>query len=349
MQVPPWDRRNRASFPDWSRVASIRLDDVHIGATDVGRFARTRYRNDAANAQSWKISMAQNLQTLPLFPQSLSEVVNVAAVPQRSPFRYPGGKTWLVPQLRRWLHSKPQPPSLFVEPFAGGGIAGLTVAFEALAEGVLLIELDPDVAAVWQTILSPRNNRLAKMIEDFDLNEEHVRRILDRRHRSTLDRAFATILRNRVQHGGIMAPGASLMRNGENGKGLASRWYAQTLAKRIRNIASVTGRLAFHLGDAFDAIHSYRETKNAVFFVDPPYTVAGRRLYRYYEIDHELLFQRLAAVVGDVLMTYDDTPEVRRWADATGFEYEKVAMKSRQHSRKTELLIGSDLSWVRDR
>lgn len=24
-------------------------------------------------------------------------VVNVASVPQRSPFRYPGGKTWLVP------------------------------------------------------------------------------------------------------------------------------------------------------------------------------------------------------------------------------------------------------------
>jgi len=29
--------------------------------------------------------------------------VNVASVPLRSPFRYPGGKTWLVPQLRSWL------------------------------------------------------------------------------------------------------------------------------------------------------------------------------------------------------------------------------------------------------
>ena len=24
-------------------------------------------------------------------------IVNVASVPQRSPFRYPGGKTWLIP------------------------------------------------------------------------------------------------------------------------------------------------------------------------------------------------------------------------------------------------------------
>jgi len=25
-------------------------------------------------------------------------IVNVAMVPQRSPFRYPGGKTWLIPE-----------------------------------------------------------------------------------------------------------------------------------------------------------------------------------------------------------------------------------------------------------
>ena len=28
---------------------------------------------------------------------------NVSSVPQRSPLRYPGGKTWLVPHIRAWL------------------------------------------------------------------------------------------------------------------------------------------------------------------------------------------------------------------------------------------------------
>ena len=49
-------------------------------------------------------------------------LVNVAQVPQRSPFRYPGGKTWLVPHVRAWLRSLPKKPQVFVEPFAGGGI-----------------------------------------------------------------------------------------------------------------------------------------------------------------------------------------------------------------------------------
>src|SRR5215475_1839398 len=56
---------------------------------------------------------------------SPTEPVNVASVPQRSPFRYPGGKTWLVPYIRSWLASRGGRASLLIEPFAGGGIVGL--------------------------------------------------------------------------------------------------------------------------------------------------------------------------------------------------------------------------------
>src|SRR5712671_8236811 len=57
-------------------------------------------------------------------------VINVSAVPHRSPFRYPGGKTWLVPYVRQWLSSRAPKPEELIEPFAGGAIVGLTVAFE---------------------------------------------------------------------------------------------------------------------------------------------------------------------------------------------------------------------------
>lgn len=36
---------------------------------------------------------------------------------------------------------------MLVEPFAGGGIVSLTVAFEQLAERVTMVELDDDVKA----------------------------------------------------------------------------------------------------------------------------------------------------------------------------------------------------------
>jgi DNA adenine methylase len=80
-------------------------------------------------------------------------IVNVASVPQRSPFRYPGGKTWLVPKIRVWLSTKIVKPSLFIEPFAGGGIISLTVAAEHLAKQVIMVELDELVSGVWETII----------------------------------------------------------------------------------------------------------------------------------------------------------------------------------------------------
>ena len=58
-------------------------------------------------------------------PSASTDIVNVASVPHRSPFRYPGGKTWLVPRVRQWLASIERPHEL-IEPFAGGAIVGLS-------------------------------------------------------------------------------------------------------------------------------------------------------------------------------------------------------------------------------
>jgi len=145
--------------------------------------------------------------------------VNVASVPQRSPFRYPGGKTWLVPYVRSWLGQKPHAPSVSIEPFAGGAIIGLTAAFERLAEHVVLVEKDPNVAAVWQAILGGQAEWLANRIIQFDLTKENVLSVLRADPAGMRERAFATILRNRVQRGGIMAPGGWLGQNGRKRTG----------------------------------------------------------------------------------------------------------------------------------
>src|SRR6266404_6072606 len=77
------------------------------------------------------------------------EVVNVVAVAHLSPFRYPGGKTWLVPRIRQWLRSLNPRARELAEPFAGGGIVALSALFDNLAQKIVLVEKDADVAAVW--------------------------------------------------------------------------------------------------------------------------------------------------------------------------------------------------------
>ncbi len=280
------------------------------------------------------------------------KVVNVASVPQRSPFRYPGGKTWLVPRIRRWLISAPSKPNKFIEPFAGGAITGLTVAFENLADSVVLVEKDEQVAAVWQTIINTDNGAewLADKIVNFNLTPESAKLIISSQSNSSKDLAFKTIIQNRVSHGGILADGAGILKNGEKGKGILSRWYPATLKKRILDISKIKDRLKFVQGDGFQAIKKYINSANVIFFVDPPYTAsrkkAGSRLYKYHQIEHEKLFELMSKVKGDFLMTYDDADEVRSLALKYRFETRLVAMTNTHNATMMELLVGRNLSWM---
>lgn len=276
--------------------------------------------------------------------------VNVASVPQCSPFRYPGGKTWLVPLFRRWMMSQPNTPSVLIELFAGGGIIGLTAAFEQLTNQVVLIELDEQVSAVWHTILEDDAEWLAQRILSFELTVDSAKKALSKTPNSQREHAFQTILKNRITHGGILAKGAGILKNGENGKGILSRWYPQTIATRIRNIGHIASRIKFLQGDALENLACRLNERDAVFFIDPPYTAggksAGSRLYTHSEIDHECLFSLCEKLRGDFLMTYDNAEEVRTLAKQHGFETKPVAMKNTHHAEMNELLIGRDLSWA---
>jgi DNA adenine methylase len=244
-------------------------------------------------------------------------------------------------------------PAKFIEPFAGGAIVGLTVAFEQLANQVILVERDEQVAAVWRTIISTEGGAewLANRIVNFELTSESAGALLSSPARSVRENAFQTIVQNRISHGGILAPGAGALKYGENGKGILSRWYPETLRKRILNISRIRKRIRFILGDGFEVIRKNADYVNAVFFIDPPYTAstkkAGTRLYKYYQVDHKELFRLASRIQGDFLMTYDDADEVRALALEHRFETRLVAMSNTHHATMTELLIGRNLDWVR--
>ncbi|MBD2090274.1 DNA adenine methylase [Microcoleus sp. FACHB-1515] len=283
------------------------------------------------------------MQQLNLFQEIGSEqIVNVASVPQRSPFRYPGGKTWFVPHIRRWFSCFDTRPNELIEPFTGGGSISLAAAFEQLTNTVKMVEIDEDVASVWKTILDGNVEQLASRIESFEMNIENVKEVLFQSPISCEDRAFHTILRNRVNRGGILAAGTGLIKNGENGKGISSRWYPETLKKRILAIAA-QNNINFVEGDGLKVLRENVDREDVVFFIDPPYTAggknAGKRLYKHSELDHEELFRTASSLRGQFLMTYDNTREIREKAQRYNFVFKAVSMKNTHHSKLTELII----------
>ena len=291
---------------------------------------------------------------LSLFPELCDtespKPVNVASVPQRSPFRYPGGKTWFVPTFRDWIKNNYPKPEILIEPFAGGGIISITALFEELVSRVVMVEIDEDVAAVWQSVVDGHAGWLAKRILDFDLTKETVIQEISKTGVSIKEKAFQTILKNRTFHGGILAEGSGFLKHGENGKGIRSRWYPTTIAKRFDNLKLVADRIIFRQDDGLGVIQEYSQRNDVVFFIDPPYTAggkkAGKRLYRHFSIDHGRLFTLCQSIKGDFLMTYDNADEVKTMAREHGFQMRLIPMKNTHHAIMEELVIGKNLSWM---
>ncbi|PEN06977.1 DNA methyltransferase [Longimonas halophila] len=273
---------------------------------------------------------------------------NVAKVPLYSPFRYPGGKSRWYFYIKQWILSTQ--PSVFVEPFAGGAHAGLAVAIEpwahTIVDEVILVEVDENVSAVWKTIFSDEVDWLLDRIQSFEMSRAAAEGAIEAKDQSVRDRAFAMIVHNRVSRGGITAPGAGWVKKGENGKGLSSRWYAKTLVQRIQKIADFRSRVTFVEGDAFNVFPDHVGAQEALF-IDPPYPKAGGRLYEHSDVDHDEIFRYAASAEGTVLLTYDNSEHVQALVNAHGFDSEELIVSTTHHTRKTELLIGKDLTWLR--
>jgi DNA adenine methylase len=241
-------------------------------------------------------------------------------------------------------------PSILAEPFAGGGIISLTALFENLVQRAVMVELDDEIAAVWESIVNSDAEWLANRVLTFDLTKEAVTQELKKTPNTQREKAFQTILKNRTFHGGILAEGSGFLKYGENGKGIRSRWYPETLAKRLRNLNYVASRIDFRCDDGLRVMQEFANNEEAVYFIDPPYTAggkkAGNRLYKHCNLDHEYLFTVCESLQGDFLMTYDNAEEVKRMARSHGFQMRLILMTNTHHATIEELVIGRNLSWM---
>ena len=185
-----------------------------------------------------------------------------------------------------------------------------------------------------------------RQIDDFEPTRYNVEQLEHEAPQSVALRGFRTLVLNRTRRGGILAEGASLNRRGENGKGVASRWYPKTITKRIRAISEHRDKIEFRETDGMsmlEQILTESSNRRITVFLDPPYTAggkrAGRRLYNHNCIDHSHLYSMLKDSGIDFLMTYDESSGIRDLVSRHGFHAVRVMMKNTHHDQVTELII----------
>jgi len=103
--------------------------------------------------------------------------------------------------------------------------------------------------------------------------------------------------------------------------------------------------LKFVTGDAFQEIEKEKSYSDNYFFIDPPYTVAGRRLYTHFDIDHDALFELTSQLKGKFMLTYDDTNEIRSLAEKYKLDFRTIPIKTTHHIQKNEIIISDNFDW----
>ena len=132
-----------------------------------------------------------------------------------------------------------------------------------------MVEIDRDVSAFWRAALE-YGDQLVERVVKFTPDRPTVERLSTDPPAGVLEHGFRTLVLNRTRRGGVLAPGASLTKRGENGNGIASRWYPDTLAKRLRHISTYSDRLSFCEGNGVEMLEMLADKPDVRLFVDPP-------------------------------------------------------------------------------
>lgn len=248
--------------------------------------------------------------------------------PLLSPLRYPGGKRRLVRYIERFFTINELRPELFVEPFAGGASVSLHVLERGLAQRVLLADLDPLVAGFWKTVLDANGSEwLVEQVMTIPVTLKRWKSMKAAEPTTDRERALTCLFLNRTSFSGILNVGAGPLggMRQESAYGIDCRFPRETLARRIREIATYGDRVTVWqkpwretLGRVAGMQTRGSITGQVCYYFDPPFFEKAESLYRHYfaERDHVALRNAVLALRDDWFLSYDVADGLHRLWDA---------------------------------
>lgn len=208
----------------------------------------------------------------------------------------------------------------YLEPYAGGAGVALELLFHGHACHVHINDLDPAVHAFWWAV-TKETTALLQLLENTPITLEQWfkwRTILRGEADATpVERGFATLFMNRTNRSGILKGGVigGLAQSGDYK--LDARFKKDVIAKRIERIASHADRISVHCEDALTLLRNCESLlpKKSLIYLDPPYYVKGRGLYRNYYAheDHLAIAKKLQSLSFSRpwVVSYDNAAEIR--------------------------------------
>jgi DNA adenine methylase len=265
-----------------------------------------------------------------------------------SPLRYPGGKGSLYPALRRLVRANGLTSGTYVEPYAGGAGAGISLLVTGEVHRIVINDLDRAVYAFWRSVVkSPddfaRRTRDAKLTVQEWKRQKKIYAEADRTDYLRL--GFATFFLNRTNHSGILNGGPIGGLDQQGTYKINARFNKAALLERLRLIALNAPRIVVLRQDGRHVIERYCKNADTLIYADPPYFEKAGSLYlsSFTNDDHKLLAESLNRHrAARWVLTYDNVSEVASFYPSRRRENFSLSYSAHRVVRATETMVFSD-------
>lgn len=236
----------------------------------------------------------------------------------KTPFRYPGSKSSFTNTVKSYILHNDLQGCKIVEPYAGSAAVTLALVSEGTCSEGLISERDPLMYSFWKVALENPGALIEKIINaDVSLKTWHeLRPLLDYDAPDDGDivkMAFAALFFNRTNFSGVLHTGPIGGQDQSSAYKIDCRFNREDLILRIKAIATLSKKIEVNFGDAIEIIKEYKRRTAPFFYIDPPYFIQGRKLYRHhYKLkDHVALAKSLSAAKFKWMLSYDNHDVIR--------------------------------------
>ena len=262
----------------------------------------------------------------------------------KSPLRYPGGKSKALDQI---IPHIPLDINEYREPFVGGGSVCLAVKelFCSRITQYWINDLNFDLYCFWssaKTEIESLAGEVDKIKQKYTNGRELFSYFTHKDLKlSEFDRAVRFFVLNRITFSGTVDSG------GYSQQAFDKRFTDSSIS-RLRNLSVQLSSIYITYGDYEDLL--FQDGENVFIFLDPPYlSTTKSKLYGlkgdlHTAFDHQRFANNMNKCKHKWLITYDDSPEIRRlfkFANITEFtlQYGMNNYKQEFAAQGRELLI----------
>ena len=337
MPESPWGNLNTFQLAAQLRRFEIKPKQLWIRGANVRGYALedfedafARYTTEPEPSQT--ADSARTIRT-----SNVSSISSGKFTSALSILSYPGKKEWLVPRARDFV-LQTRRPELFVEPCFGSGVISLSLLNMNLVDAVVLSDDDERICRFWERAI--HDPSLAEEVLAFQCTRDNVEALCENPEANI---ALWVIVKTHTSFGGHLDQGG--LRSESN---IDQRWYPEALSQRLAMVRALASRIIIHHMEAVECLRKYSHA-NYSAYIDAPYPGLGKDLYRKADMNHAELFGTLATWPGNWFATYNNDALVGALCQQHGFRYERLLMRNAHHLQKTELVIGRDLDWLKNK